>query len=474
MGNIIESLSGNLRAKLPLLLIGMMFFGCVIFSVAAVIPQWKVHEELAGQINDDQQVIVATMTAQNQSDNLTILQRQIEGAQSSLNQAGYIFLTQGQVDDLLRKIYVYADASGAKIANLQEQSSGVDPAAVAAQKSTVTMYDTRVFHLQVNGGVIPLINFVVLLREASLPGIIISELKLVRSDVAQTMLTMTISVLTSPLSDGKAYDNLTTKPTPVMIALAATPTLAFIPTATPTSAISTTQATAVSTAAGSTVGTATLVGQCTQHNTTTMGELKFSQIQQASGTCDGQIWNFKIDKATAVVMDVVRRSGSGLYRIELHDSSDKVLATTLSSVDGRGILVANAVAGSYSLNIVPLAATGTWVYNIAIWPGLPALSFSYAQNSYSSHTGIGPASNTMIWSYALTGASQTYHIESTRTDGNLEYDIVVLDSNQKQVATSKSSNGNAIVDLTSGAGTYIVHIVTVDGTSGSYRILLVH
>jgi hypothetical protein len=159
--------------------------------------------------------------------------------------------------------------------------------------------------------------------------------------------------------------------------------------------------------------------------------------------------------------------------MELRDVADKIVVSTLSSVDGRGILVSDTVPGDYTLNIIPLATTGTWAYDIAIWPGLPALSFSWAQNSYSNHTKTGTQSNVMTWSYTLTGAAQAYRIESTRTDGNLEYDMVVVDTAGKQIAESKSDGGNATIPVTTGAGAYFVRVTTVDGTSGSYRIALV-
>jgi hypothetical protein len=173
-------------------------------------------------------------------------------------------------------------------------------------------------------------------------------------------------------------------------------------------------------------------------------------------------------------MDVVRRSGSGQYRMELHDSNDGLVASTLNSVDGRGILVSNSNSGSYTLKIVPLSATGTWIYDIAIWPGLPMLSFAWIQNSYSSHTGIGPHGNTMIWDYTLTGSAQSYKIALIRTDGNLEYDVIVVDAANKQISAAKSSSGNSVLNLTSGGGNYSVHVTTVEGTNGSYQITLTH
>ena len=96
--------------------------------------------------------------------------------------------------------------------------------------------------------------------------------------------------------------------------------------------------------------------------------------------------------------------------------------------------------------------------SVAIWKGLPSLSFTLTQNSYSSHTSIEGRSNITNWRYVLNNGPQTYRIEVTRTDGNIEYDLVVTDSNGKPVATTKSSDGNAVIMLTTGRGCMALNV----------------
>lgn len=204
-----------------------------------------------------------------------------------------------------------------------------------------------------------------------------------------------------------------------------------------------------------------------------MRKLVFSQPQESATICQPHVWDFTLDKSYDYVLDVERRSGNGQFRMELRDANNAVITSSLSSIDGRGLLVATSDTGNYTLTITPTTATGTWVYSVAIWKGLPSLSFTLTQNSYSSHTSVEGKSNIMNWRYVLNGGPQTYRIEVTRTDGNLEYDMIVTDANDKPVATTKSSGGNAVIMLTTGRGTYTVQIIAANGTSGSYRIGLV-
>jgi len=294
-------------------------------------------------------------------------------------------------------------------------------------------------------------------------------------------LKMDVLIHTSSLANGKALNELAGQATASLITFQtaiSTPAPASVTTAAPTASPTGLPPTSAPLQATQPVlnpptATPTLVGQCNPQDVQAMSQLYFAKIQRVPNICNTQIWGFEIKKQEPVVLDIVRKSGSGQYRMELRDSTGQLIAATRSSVDGRGILVATPVPDSYTLTLIPLIATGTWVYDIAIWRGLPALSFSWAQNSYSSHTSTDAQSIIMTWAYTLATSAQPYNIEVTRTDGNLEYELSVLDSAGKQIATTKSSNGNAVLNLTADRGTFSVHVTTADGTSGSYRIALV-
>ncbi|GEM_PF-5138482 len=200
-----------------------------------------------------------------------------------------------------------------------------------------------------------------------------------------------------------------------------------------------------------------------------MEALVFSRTQSASANCQAQVWRFQLDRNYAYVVDVKRRSGDGQYKMELRDAKGGIITTTQSSIEGRGILVAKTDAGNYSLLIAPTTSSGDWNYTITLWKGMPSLSFVEVQSSHSSGSS---EPNVTTWRYTMTGPD-TYRVEIKRTDGNLEYDVSVLDASLKPIATAKSDEGDASVELKTSGKVYYVMVMAKDGTSGSYNITLV-
>jgi len=496
LDNVRASLRNNPAAVLPTALIILLLLGNVVFAIAVVLPQWTAHENLALQVDTGKKTLDARLAQQNSQDDARVLQSQIDGAQTKLEQASTIFLTQAQVDELLSKVYRYAADNDVKIVSLQAQQ----PASKAADpKASPKTYDQRVFRLQVDGNIVNLMNFLAQFREASLPGVSLTGLTANRGKNQTDSMTMGLVMLVSPYANGDAFADLPQSnmriavlPSPTPTQPTATATATLPPTATPTplpptptavpptptlkpsatARITGTAVAQVSTADAS-APTPVPAGQCATQDAQAMRKLVFSQPQESATICQPQSWTFTLDKSYDYVLDVERRSGTGQFRMELRDGNNALIDSSFSSIDGRGLLVATSDTGNYTLTITPLTATATWVYSVAIWKGLPSLSFTLTQNSYSSHTSIEGKSHITNWRYTLNSGPQTYRVEVTRTDGNLEYDMVVSDANDKPVATTKSSGGNAVIMLTTGRGTYNVQIVATNGTSGSYRIGLV-
>ncbi|MCC7446386.1 MAG: hypothetical protein IT324_03170 [Anaerolineae bacterium] len=494
LDNVRASLRNNPAAVLPTALIALLLLGNVVFAIAVVLPQWTAHEDLALQVDTGKKTLDARLAQQNSQDDAKVLQSQIDSAQDKLETASTIFLTQAQVDELLSKVYRYAEDNDVKIISLQaQQASGK-----AADPKATTLYDQRVFRLQIDGNIINLMNFLSQFREASLPGVSLTGLSVNRGKNQTDSMTMGLVMLVSPYANGDAFAELPQSnirivvlPSPTPTQPTATPTATLPPTATPhpvtptplpptaTDAPATptldpfvTMAAETSVAAGL-APTPTPAGQCAPQDAQAMRKLVFSQPQESATICQPQSWTFTLDKPYDYVLDVERRSGNGQFRMELRDGNNALIDSAFSSIDGRGLLVATSDVGNYTLTITPLTATGTWVYSVAIWKGLPSLSFTLTQNSYSSHTSLEGKRNIMNWRYTLNGGPQTYRIEVTRTDGNLEYDMIVSDSNDRPVATTKSSGGSAVIMLTTARGAYTVQILVANGTSGSYRIGLV-
>ncbi|MDX1992602.1 MAG: hypothetical protein SF029_09440 [bacterium] len=222
--NAVSDLIARWRGRLPLLLVLMLVVGNALFCAASVLPNWMAYDRLTQMRESQQAQLNATNTEAANEDDLTLYAARIDNASTELAQAASSFLTSDQVDDLFDRLYAYAEANHVMIANLQTQQS--------VQTSETLPYETRLFRLQVNGDAADLMRFVVQIREATVPGVMIDTLNLGEGQDGDT-LTMDIRAYVSPLANGEAL--VDTVPlatlTPVSVVVAAAPALS-IPEAT--------------------------------------------------------------------------------------------------------------------------------------------------------------------------------------------------------------------------------------------------
>ncbi|MBI5671454.1 MAG: type 4a pilus biogenesis protein PilO [Chloroflexi bacterium] len=216
-----SSIISRIVTLLPVLLVGALLMGNILFGVTSIVPQWQLHEKLNGQLATAEAIVTQNAQQQAEDDTLAVLQAQVERAQTSVAQAAEVFPQPEQVDSFLNRLYDHARAAGAEISNLQAQQP--------AQQVINGAYDARLFRLQVLGTVPQLMNFIVRASEASLPTVNISNLSL-KQDVENIILVMDVSIHTSEHASGEAFANL---PTPIVmtpaIVMGATP----VPGATP-------------------------------------------------------------------------------------------------------------------------------------------------------------------------------------------------------------------------------------------------
>lgn len=217
-----SSIISRLFALLPVLLIGALLMGNILFGVTSIVPQWQLHEELSGQIATGEALVEQNARQQAEDDTLTVLQAQIDRSQRDLEQVAHGFLLPAQVDRFINRLYEHARAAGAEISNLQAQQP--------VQQVESGAYDVRLFRLQVIGSVPQLMDFVARATEASLPPVAISNLSL-KQNVDNVILVMDVSIYTSLYASGEVFKNL---PTPNFTTpLTAESPNALIPGATP-------------------------------------------------------------------------------------------------------------------------------------------------------------------------------------------------------------------------------------------------
>jgi tetratricopeptide (TPR) repeat protein len=206
----------RLYALLAVVATAVIAVGYLLFAQASLVPQWQARDKLLAQLTSAEQRLAEARKAQEKSPER--LQAQLATAQAALNQAGSLFLTDSKAAEAMSNLYVYAGQSGVTIASLQTLPS---------PKQTKGAYDVRMFQLQAEGDTPNLTRFVALIKEAALPGYVISNVSI--SDGSQLhWLTMDITLYTSPYASAAVVTTrpvIATQPPGPQPAATPTPTL---------------------------------------------------------------------------------------------------------------------------------------------------------------------------------------------------------------------------------------------------------
>ena len=215
-----DSLRSTLFRWLPIFLLMLVVLGLTIYGARTVLPRYQSYATLSAGIETQQIVVGTQLAAQDGSDNLPILQSQIDKVNEALTTSGDQFLTNAEADEVLDRLYRYAYARGVRVVNLQAQPPAPDTNASAP-------YEIRQYQLQVGGGVANLIDFLAYFQDASLPSVNIANMDVTKNG-DQALLTMNLLMYTSPYASGHVLNPV---PTPLPTA---TPTATFTPTLPPT------------------------------------------------------------------------------------------------------------------------------------------------------------------------------------------------------------------------------------------------
>ena len=218
--NILINLKQNLPtgerlyALLAVVATAVIAVGYLLFAQASLVPQWQARDKLLAQLASAEQKLVEARKTQEKSPEK--LRAQLATAQAALNQAGSLFLTDSKAAEAMNNLYVYAGQGGVTILSLQTLPSPVQ---------TKGAYDVRTFWLQAEGDTPNLTRFVALIKEASLPGYVISNVSIADGGKLRR-LTMDITLYTSPYASAAVATAM-----PITVTLppgprpAATPTL---------------------------------------------------------------------------------------------------------------------------------------------------------------------------------------------------------------------------------------------------------
>lgn len=196
-----------------------------MFAVVNIVPHWRTYQDLQKQADDGKKAVEAQIAESDPSADIAILKRRIETNQTALVSNTDIFMSDAQADAILQKLYEYAKETNVEIANLQTQNSldangqSTDPTSRLKQPSgnnggqaaqpapSVSAYAVRAIRITATGSVMDLMHFITHVREMGVAGIAASNLTIKDTDTGASLM-MDLLVYTSPLTDGKAFENL--------------------------------------------------------------------------------------------------------------------------------------------------------------------------------------------------------------------------------------------------------------------------
>ena len=182
---------------LALVVVIVLVLANVLLVWKFVLPAWQDRQELTSQLASAQESLEEALKAQEA--NPDELRKQAEAAQTKLDDASSIFFSESQATEALNKLYQYAIESQVEIADRQ-----IVPVSEEEKKES---YDVGKFHLQVEGTLPNLVDFVTLIEEAAFESFVIDSVNITQGgeegeEQEQHTLSMDIALYSSPYSAG--------------------------------------------------------------------------------------------------------------------------------------------------------------------------------------------------------------------------------------------------------------------------------
>jgi tetratricopeptide (TPR) repeat protein len=176
----------------------------IVLVLANVLVVWKFFlparqdkEDLTSQLASAQESLAEALKAQGAVPDE--LRKQAEAAQAKLDDAVSIFFSDSQATEALNRLYQYAIESQVEIADRQ-----IVPISEEEKKDS---YDVGKFHLQIEGALPNLVDFVTRIEEAAFESFVIDSVNITRGggegeEQEQHTLSMDIALYSSPYSAG--------------------------------------------------------------------------------------------------------------------------------------------------------------------------------------------------------------------------------------------------------------------------------
>lgn len=185
-----------------LIFLGLLVVGILLFIFFFLWPDLRLRNEYATLLDSSRQELSIAQQAQREAPGR--MQTQLVNMQAKLNEAAQAFLNENESVVLVNRLYVYAEATGAEIVNLQALPVIVTP-----------IHTQRDYQFAVAGSIDTLWQFLRRIDEVNLGGFIVNNVAIhVDQSVAtqptdatpivpitpRYLLTMNVSLLSSPFS----------------------------------------------------------------------------------------------------------------------------------------------------------------------------------------------------------------------------------------------------------------------------------
>jgi hypothetical protein len=215
LSDLRETLLPRLKRLLPLLL--MLLFGMAnaMLCATSVVPALRLFDAASAERDAAAATLEAIQSSSDTAVMVRVLNRQLDAARAELVSEGDALLTSAQADELIERLYWYADRAGVQVVSLQTQettSAAENTGGVAtALPVTAQPLELRFLRLQVRGRMEDLIRYMIDLREASSRAVVIDALDLTQGVAAAdtdaesatlSILTMSVTLYSSPFASG--------------------------------------------------------------------------------------------------------------------------------------------------------------------------------------------------------------------------------------------------------------------------------
>ncbi|MBC8248596.1 MAG: LysM peptidoglycan-binding domain-containing protein [Anaerolineales bacterium] len=189
--NLRENIVADRLSLLALVVVVVMVLANVLVVWKFILPAWQDRRELTSQLASAEKELEEALKVQQASPGE--LRKQVEAAQTKLDDAASAFFSDSQATEALNKLYQYAIESQVEITDRQ-----IVPVPEEEKKDS---YDVGKFQLQVKGALPNLVDFVSRIEEAVFESFIITNVNITEAE-EQHALSMDIALYTSPLSSG--------------------------------------------------------------------------------------------------------------------------------------------------------------------------------------------------------------------------------------------------------------------------------